>query len=67
MNEKIELKKGAITGIASWAFLLCIAWFGCFNNWWPIAFPIVFTVIIGTLYAIALIASIILFILKLTE
>lgn len=67
MNEKIELKKGAITGVVSWAFWLCIAWFGCFNNWWPIVFPIVFTVIIGALYAIVIIASIILFILKLTE
>lgn len=58
MKNKIE-SKGVFSGILMWAFLLCVAWFGHFNNWWPAAFPITFTVIVCALYGIALIAAII--------
>ena len=55
MKEKNSVSSGL--GIVAWAFMLCIAWFGYGNGWWPIAFPIVFTIIIGLslLAAIALI------------
>lgn len=66
MNEKNTMTS-TMTGVISWAFLLCIAWFGHFNNWWPIAFPIVFTVIISAIYIIALITALIFFIIKLNE
>lgn len=48
-----------VSGIVLWAFLLCLAWFGHFNNWWPVAFPITFTVIISVLYGIAFIVAIV--------
>jgi hypothetical protein len=62
MKEKTDFSP--ISGIALWAFLLCLAWFGHFNNWWPAAFPITFTIIIGVLYGIAFIAATVLFIIK---
>lgn len=62
-----ENKYPHFPGIITWAFLLCVAWFGHFNNWWPIAFPITFTIIISVLCAIALIAYIVLFIIRVRE
>ena len=56
--KKIEFKS-TFSGIAMWAFFLCIAWFGHFNNWWPAAFPITFTIIASVLYGIAFIAAIV--------
>lgn len=61
MKETIKIS-APLSGIATWAFLLCLAWFGHFNNWWPAAFPITFTIIVSVLYGIALITCIILFI-----
>lgn len=61
MKKEINI---SFSGIAMWAFLLCVAWFGHFNNWWPAAFPIVFTAIICVCYGIAFIAVIVLAILK---
>ena len=60
-KENFSLPSG---GMAMWAFLLCLAWFGHFNNWWPVAFPITFTIIISVCYGIAFIAGIVLFIIK---
>lgn len=48
-----------LLSMALWAFLLCIAWFGHFNNWWPAAFAITFTAIVGSLYALHLIITIV--------
>ena len=56
-----------LSGIGMWAFFLCLAWLGHFNNWWPAAFPITFTIIACVIYGIALIACIIVFIIKLNE
>ena len=44
--------------LTAWIFMLCIAWFGYGNGWWPVAFPVVFTVLIG-LSVLATIALII--------
>lgn len=55
---KINIKSN-VSGIILWAFLLCISWFGHFNNWWSAAFPITFTIIVCAFYGIAFIAAII--------
>lgn len=55
-DKKLNL---SISGIGLWAFLLCVAWFGHFNNWWPAAFPITFTIIVSVFYGIAFIAAIV--------
>lgn len=65
--KKTSTTSISFSNILSWAFLLCIAWFGHFNNWWPIAFPLTFTIIVSVLFIIALIACIVVFIIQLRE
>lgn len=59
MEKNININTKTFSGMVMWAFLLCIAWFGHFNNWWPVAFPITFTAIIAGIYAILLIITIV--------
>ena len=55
------------SGYLVWAFILCVAWFGYYNAWWPIAFPIVFTAIIGVAMLVVLVCFIIYAIVKLNR
>lgn len=59
MEKNININTKTFSGLILWAFLLCIAWFGHFNNWWPAAFAITFTIIIASVYTIALIITIV--------
>lgn len=65
-NKKIAFISINLDSILLWSALLCILWLGHFNNWWPYALPLVFTIIIsayiGICLIIALVMSIVAFI-----
>lgn len=66
-NKRFAFISINLDSMLLWSVLLCILWLGHFNNWWPYAVPLVFTIILSVYCGICLIVGLVIGIIKLTS